>query len=143
MKENEAVVIENGEIAELDGVLKLSKPYIFEGKTYTEIDLSGLENIKAIDMIEANKLYDRSGGFSIMPELSMEYAFIIASKATNKPIELFYGLPPVLSPDDGKTIRKIIIQLSIRLRTSIEYLSNLSVFELFEIVSEVSKLAKK
>lgn len=92
---DEAVVIENGEITELDGMLKLSKPYIFEEKTYTEIDLSGLGNIKAIDMIEANKLYDRSGGFSIMPELSMEYALIIASKATNKPIEMFYGLPPV------------------------------------------------
>ena len=86
---DEAVVIENGEITELDGLLKLSKPYIFEEKTYTEIDLSGLGNIKAIDMIEANKLYDRSGGFSIMPELSMEYAFIIASKEQTSRLSCF------------------------------------------------------
>ena len=77
----EVATIEDGELVEIDNVIKLTKPYKFEGETYEEVDLSGLENITARDMIEANKAYDRSGGFSIMPEMSMEYALFIASRA--------------------------------------------------------------
>lgn len=92
--EVDVVETEIFENAELEHVLTLSKDYNFEGKIYKEVDLSGLEDIKAIDMIEASKLYERSGGFSIAPELQMEYAMIIASKAAKKPVEFFYGLPP-------------------------------------------------
>lgn len=90
----EVEVVENGEVIEKDNVVMLAKPYMFEGKEYTEVDLSGLENITAKDMIEANKIYDRAGGFSIMPELSMEYALVIATRASKYPIEFFYGLQP-------------------------------------------------
>jgi len=92
--EREVEVIENGEIIEVDNVVKLTKPYKFEGNEYTEVELSGLENITARDMIEANRMHDRSGGFSFMPELSMEYALVIASRASKHPIEFYYGLPP-------------------------------------------------
>ena len=40
-------------------VIKLKKPYKFEGKEYTEIDLSGLEDLSAADMISVNKYLDR------------------------------------------------------------------------------------
>lgn len=92
--DKEVLVVENGEVVEIDDVVKFVKPYKFEGKEYTEVDLSGLDNIKASDMIEAEKMYGRSGGFSFIPEMSMEYALIIATKASNQPIEFFQGLQP-------------------------------------------------
>lgn len=90
----EVQVVEDGEIVEVDNVVKFVKPYNFEGVEYTEVDLSGLENITATDMIEAEKLYGRSGGFSFIPEMSMGYAFVIATRASKHPIEFFQGLPP-------------------------------------------------
>lgn len=90
----EVQVVENGIIIEKDNVLMLTKPYMFEGTEYTEVDLSGLDNIRAKDMIEAEKIYGRSGGFSFIPEMSMEYALVIATKASKHPIEFYQGLPP-------------------------------------------------
>lgn len=39
-------------------------------------------------------------------------------------------------------LRKIIIQLSMKLQTGIDYLSSLSVLELLELVKEVSEVVK-
>ena len=47
-----------------------------------------------------------------------------------------------LTSKDAKQIRKVIVYLSLRLRTSIDYLSGLSVFDLFEIVKEVADFGK-
>ena len=70
------------------------KPYTFEGETYDKIDLSGLDNLTAADMIAANKILDRTGSFTFLPEMSLEYACIIAAKATKLPVEFFKGLHP-------------------------------------------------
>ncbi len=76
-------------------ILKFKKPYKFEGKEYTEIDLSGLEDLSAADMIAVNKYMDRTAtGIQVMPEVSLEYACVLASKATKMPIEFFTDLPP-------------------------------------------------
>ena len=76
-------------------ILKLKKPYKFEGKEYTEIDLSGLEDLSAADMIAVNKYMDRTAtGIQVMPEVSLEYACVFASKASKLPVEFFTGLPP-------------------------------------------------
>lgn len=75
-------------------IVELKKPYTFEEKTYTEIDMSGIENIRAIDMIDANKELCSSGGVYAAPEMQMGYAMFIAARATGKPIEFFYNLPP-------------------------------------------------
>ena len=37
-------------------VIKFKKPYIFEGKSYTEIDLSGMDDLTGADMIAGNKI---------------------------------------------------------------------------------------
>lgn len=78
-------------------VIKFNKPFVFEKKEYTEIDLSGLENLNASDMIAVNKYMERrspSGGIQVMPEVSLEYACVFLSKATNLPVEFFMQLPP-------------------------------------------------
>lgn len=79
---------------EASSIVKFSKPYAFEGKTYKEIDLSGLDNLTAEDMIAADKYLNRNGNVSVMPELSIEYSCFIASKATDLPVEFFRRLPP-------------------------------------------------
>jgi hypothetical protein len=79
---------------EFDTVVKFSKPYTFEGDTYTEIDLSGMEHMTAQDMIDAEKYLNRSGVFSPIPEVSVKYVCFIASKAAKQPIEFFEQLPP-------------------------------------------------
>lgn len=77
-------------------VVKFKKTYMFEGKEYTEINLTALEDISAADMIATNKYMDRNsaGTVSIMPEISLEYACVLSAKATKMPIEFFTGLPP-------------------------------------------------
>lgn len=80
--------------AESTTLLKLSKPYPFEGRTYTEIDLAGLENLTAEDMIAAEKYTNRTGIISPIPDMTMEYICFIAAKTAGQPIEFFKGLPP-------------------------------------------------
>lgn len=76
-------------------VIKFKKPFFFEGKEYTELDLSGLDNLTASDMIAVNKYMQRSSsGIDVMPEVSLEYACMLASKAAKLPIEFFTQLPP-------------------------------------------------
>ena len=49
--------------------LKLSKEYDFEGQKIGEIDLSGLDNLTAADMIQANKVLTNNGTVSVLPEM--------------------------------------------------------------------------
>lgn len=70
-------------------VVKFSKPVTFENETHEEIDLSNLENITASDLSDVeSQVMD-----SIVPELTMKYALLLAAKATKKPVELFNSLP--------------------------------------------------
>ena len=80
---------------EVSMVVKFKKPYRFEGKEYTEIDLTSLDDLQAADMIAVNKYMQRtSAGVDVMPEVTLEYACVLASKATKMPVEFFTGLPP-------------------------------------------------
>ena len=76
-------------------LIKFAKPYLFEGKEYTEVDLSGLERLNAASMIDVNRKMSRGqSGIDVLPEVSLEYAINIAEKATTLPIEFFLCLPP-------------------------------------------------
>lgn len=94
--EKEVAVNEATEVAEEEtSVVKFAKPYMFEGKEYTEIDLASLEDISAADMIKANNYIKRTSGGSVdvMPEVTLEYACVISANATKMPLEFFTGLP--------------------------------------------------
>lgn len=71
-----------------------SKEYDFEGTKIKEIDMSGMENITARDMIYAGRALSNSGNTSTTPEMQLEYALTIASRATGTPVEFFYTLVP-------------------------------------------------
>ena len=70
-------------------VLKFRKPYKFEGQEYTEVDLSGMEDMTAGDLCAVGKLANRDLG------MTLPYAMYMAARASHKPVEFFKGLPPV------------------------------------------------
>lgn len=94
MAENKEIKAAEIAAEEDSSIVKLSKPYHFEDQTYTEIDLSGMDSLTAEDMIAADKFLTRSGNFTFMPEMSLEYACFIAARAAGLPIEFFKKLPP-------------------------------------------------
>lgn len=74
--------------------VKFSKPYKFDDEYYEGISLSGLEDMTGRDMIQTQRQMERSGSVSTLPEMSLEYACIFASRATKMPVEFFQELPP-------------------------------------------------
>ncbi|KZL88715.1 phage tail assembly protein [Clostridium magnum] len=76
-----------------DLLIKFNKPYVFEGQSYTEIDLSSIENISTKDLVAVDKLFYQTGNIAPSSEMSLAYACIVASKAAGKPLEFFNQLP--------------------------------------------------
>ena len=75
-------------------VVVFKKPYVFEGVTYNEIDLSGLETLTVKAMCETEKFLNRAGLITPLPEMTAEYICQICYRITQQPLEFFYGLPP-------------------------------------------------
>ena len=73
-------------------VLKLSKTYNFEGEEISTVDLSGLDNVSANQMIQAQKMITKSGNTTALLETNIEYLLILASFASGRPIEFFKQL---------------------------------------------------
>lgn len=89
---NEVSEIYEGEVVENELVLVFSKPYKFEGKEYNKIDLRALEDMTTTDLIAANNLMMKRGGYSPTPEMTLEFCCILANRATKMPLEFFYHL---------------------------------------------------
>ena len=93
--ENEVVNDEkSGKVIESPYVIKLKDPILFEEKQYDRIDLTGLENIRAVDMIAVNRRLAAVGNTDFIQENSMEYALNLAAVAAELPIEFFGKLKP-------------------------------------------------
>lgn len=74
-------------------VVELSKPFFFEGKEYTRVDLTGLDNLSARDLCDAEAFCSRKGDLTLMPAFGARYAIFVSSRATGLPIEFFESLP--------------------------------------------------
>ena len=76
-------------------MLKLSKPYVFEGRTYEELDLSGLENATAGDLARAAKITSKKhkGLNAATLEMTAEYAAVMGHLVTKLPLEFFERMP--------------------------------------------------
>lgn len=74
-------------------VIKFRKPYVFEGETFTELDLHGLEDLRGRDLTAIEKAFNKSGVSSFVPESTTTYAKIVATKVTRLPAEYFEDLP--------------------------------------------------
>ncbi len=85
--------------------VEFRKPYQFEQETYEGVDLAGIENLSAKDLIEADKQFTKNGNMAVMNEMTTGYCCIIASKATGKPIEFFENL----SAADGLKVKNMVM----------------------------------
>lgn len=77
-------------------VIELNKPIDFEGKEYTQIDLSGIENLNGVDGINAQRLFKKRNPetfFVASYSLEPDYCLIIAEKASSMPLAFFEQLP--------------------------------------------------
>lgn len=80
---------------ERENIVKLNKPYLFEGKEYPEIDLSGLEKLTVQDAIDAQRQLfgEQEVAAAVLCETTTAFARVIAAKATELPIEFFKLMP--------------------------------------------------
>lgn len=87
----EAVQAAQGENQMID----LGKPYKFEGKEYTEIDLSGLDKLTVKDAIDIQRqlFNEREVAAAMLTETTTAFARAVAAKATELPIEFFKLMP--------------------------------------------------
>lgn len=76
-------------------IVKTEKPYLFEGKEYSEIDLSGLRALTIKDAIDAQRQLfgEKEVAATVLCETTTAFARTMAAKATGLPIE-FYKLMP-------------------------------------------------
>lgn len=113
MNKNITEVNESKPDYEMTGlVLKLNKPFSFEGTEYSEIDISAIEDWSAVDLKNARAQYKKLIGDkeeNIVAELSMievvpEYQWVVSSMAAKLPIEFFMHLPAKASRTLGAAI---------------------------------------
>lgn len=76
-------------------VLKLRKPFVFDGQTYTQVDLSGLEDVTAGVLESVGKIVSKKcpGLNPATLEMEMTYCNTLAARVTKKPLEFFERLP--------------------------------------------------
>ena len=91
----ENIALENLKAEENELLLKLKKPYLFDGETHTEIDMSGLEEVTAKTLENVGKiLTKRSPGMNPATlEMEMSFCNLLAARVTKKPLEFFERLP--------------------------------------------------
>lgn len=76
-------------------IIELEKKYDFEGKKYSNIDMSKIEDLTTEDILQIEKMYVASGNVILTTsDMTLEYAVLTAVKVTNLPKEFFLKLPP-------------------------------------------------
>lgn len=74
-------------------IITFQKPFDFEGETFRELDLHGLEDLRGRDLTAIEKAFNKTGVSSFVPESTTTYAKIVATKVTGLPAEFFEDLP--------------------------------------------------
>ena len=82
----------NSGVAE-NHVMVFDRPYVFQEKEYTQIDLSGVAGLNAMHMTEAENRMSQAGFFIMENSFNYLYACIIAGMAVKLPEKFFLGLP--------------------------------------------------
>ncbi len=86
-------IINMPQAEEGDLVVKFSKPFVFENKTYTEVDLRNLENLNGEDLCRADRAVRAQGNAAQMTEMTPDIACFLGSVAAHLPVEFFKALP--------------------------------------------------
>lgn len=74
-------------------IITFRKPFGFDGETFRELDLHGLEDLRGRDLTAIEKAFNKTGVSSFVPESTTTYAKIVATKVTGLPAEFFEDLP--------------------------------------------------
>lgn len=76
-------------------ILHFRKPYVFEGETYTELDLTGLEEVNAGQLMTVNRYMQKKfpKNNPAVLEMTLEYSQFLAAQITGKPLEFFQQMP--------------------------------------------------
>lgn len=109
MAEEKKTALATNEAAEGKSyTLTLSRPYIFEGKEYAEIDLNGLERLTIQDAVDAQRQLFGEGeaATAMLCETTTAFARVIAAKATELPIEFFKLMPRGVSRKVVTTVQR-------------------------------------
>lgn len=85
-------------------VVTFKKPYIFEGTTYSSVDLTPLEDASVNDLCKAQKMFTNAGNVSSLPEFEYEFICDYLSTVLKLPIEFFKGLPA----QEGVKIKSLV-----------------------------------
>ena len=86
---NEEKLTEN----DLAYIHKFSKPYVFDGETYTEIDLTGLKDFTTADAERVDRVMMKMGHRVTNKIQDTTYIKHLAMRVTGKPVEFFNSLP--------------------------------------------------
>lgn len=78
-----------------DLVLRFAKPYKFGGVEYTEVDLSGLEDVTAGVLENVGKIAAKKnpGMNPALQEMSLTFCTCLAQRVAKLPLEFFEKLP--------------------------------------------------
>lgn len=68
-------------------VVELYDPYLFEDTEVKEIDLSGLFDLRALDLCEIDRQMMREGYSGAAMEVTRRYAMLVAARVGKKPWE--------------------------------------------------------
>ena len=136
-------------------VMKLDKPFTFEGQTYTEVDLSGLEDTTAADLQAVGRFVtkkNRGNDAGIRP---------VHGGPRRPPAAGVFRAPPRKGGNQAErhcrgfslrrgwgqltpaVINRACVGLSIQLRTGLDYLLALSVSDLNELADTVTQYAEE
>lgn len=78
------------QIKEMRFKVHFSKPHVFEGQEYKELDLSPIENLTTTDLKFISKVYKNSHkALPMVPYNDPEWVEIAVRRALNKPVEFF------------------------------------------------------
>ena len=69
-----------------------SKPYQFEGQTYTELDID-LDSVSGADILLAKRRFASAGGFSPALATDPEFCVFLLARVAKQPIEFFQSMP--------------------------------------------------
>ena len=124
-------------------VMKLDKPFTFEGQTYTEVDLSGLEDTTAADLQAVGRFVTKRNPAASPPAAGVFRA--PPRKGGNQAERHCRGFSlrrgwGQLTP---AVINRACVGLSIQLRTGLDYLLALSVSDLNELADTVTQYAEE
>lgn len=69
------------------------KPYTFEGKEYTGVDIGKVEELTTEDFCTVDRYFERKGRQIAVPEADREYCLALVAMANGLPFEFFKKMP--------------------------------------------------